>query len=80
MKVTTEYLLIRGLNIPKYIEKLNTLRMIMNIPNGVVSAAPPGVVTLVNIRYMIPAKLRSTPPAFWNDMGSFMTIAAVIIV
>ena len=80
MNVTTEYLAISGLKIPKYIQKLSTLRTIMNIPNGVVSAAPPGVDTLVIIRYMIPAKLRSTPPAFWNEIGSLITIAAVIIV
>ena len=50
MKVTAEYFEMRGLNIPRYIEKLRLLRMIMKIPNGVLSATPPGAVTLLTIR------------------------------
>ena len=49
MNVTTEYLLISGLNIPRYNEKLKVLRISINIPNVVVSAAPPSD-TLLTIR------------------------------
>ena len=57
MKVTAEYFEINGLNIPRYIEKLRLLSMIMKIPKGVLSVTPPGAATLLTIRYMIPAKL-----------------------
>ena len=49
IKVTTEYLPISGLNIPRYIEKLNVLRMSMTIPNEVVSTVP-SVETLLTIK------------------------------
>ena len=50
MNVTAEYLEIRGLNIPRYIEKLRLFRMIMNIPKGVLSGTPPEVATLLTMR------------------------------
>ena len=50
MKVTTEYLAIKGLNIPRYIEKLRMFSTIMKMPKGVLSATPPGVVDLLRIR------------------------------
>ena len=50
MKVTAEYFAIRGLNIPRYIEKLRQLRIIMKMPKGVLSAIPPGAVTLLTMR------------------------------
>ena len=80
MKVTTEYLPISGLNMPRYIEKLRLFRIIMNMPNGVLSAAPPATATLLIIRYIIPAKLTATPMAFLAVIGSLIAIAAVIIV
>ena len=80
MNVTAEYFAISGLNIPRYIEKLKMLRTIMKIPNGVLSATPSGLVDLLTIRYMIPAKLIATPPAFFMVMGSFIANAAMIIV
>jgi hypothetical protein len=79
MNVTTEYLPIRGLNIPRYREKLNELRISINIPNREVSVVPVADVRLT-IRYMIPAKLIATPPAFCHVIGSFNTTAAIIIV
>ena len=36
MNVMTDYLDINGLNIPRYIEKLRMLNMIITIPKGVV--------------------------------------------
>lgn len=36
MNVMTEYFDINGLNIPRYIEKLSMLNMIITIPKGVV--------------------------------------------
>ena len=42
--------LARMKKIPRYIEKLKLLSMIMKIPNGVLSAAPPGAATLLTIR------------------------------
>jgi hypothetical protein len=50
MKVTAEYLAINGLKIPRYIEKLKLFSMIMKMPNGELSAVPPGAVTLLIIR------------------------------
>ena len=50
MNVTTEYLSIRGLNIPRYIEKLRMFRTIMKMPKGVLSATPPGVDDLLIIK------------------------------
>ena len=50
MNVTTEYLAIRGLNIPRYIEKLRMFRTIMKMPKGVLSATPPGVDDLLIIK------------------------------
>ena len=80
MKVTTEYLPISGLKIPRYIEKLRLFRMIMKMPNGVLSAAPPDTVTLLIIKYMIPMKLTATPMDFLSVIGSLMAIAATAIV
>ena len=80
MNVTTEYLFISGLKIPKYIEKLRLFNIIMKIPNGVLSAAPPDVATLLTIRYMIPMKLIATPMDFFQVMGSLMAMAATAIV
>ena len=50
MKVTGEYFDIRGLKMPRYIEKLRQLRISMTMPNGVLSDTPPGAVTLLMIR------------------------------
>ena len=80
MNVTAEYLEINGLNMPRYIEKLRLFRIIMNIPKGVLSVTPPGAATLLTIRYMIPAKLIATPPAFCHVTGSLITSAAIPIV
>ena len=49
MNVTTEYLPISGLKIPRYSEKLRLLRISMTIPNGVICTEPP-VDTLLIIR------------------------------
>ena len=80
MNVITEYFAISGLNIPRYIEKLNTFRVLMNMPNGVLSAAPVCVVTRLRIRWIIPMKLIATPGPFLKVIGSLIAIAAMIIV
>ena len=50
MNVTAEYFDISGLKMPRYIEKLRLLSIIMIIPKGVLSVIPPGEVTLLTIR------------------------------
>ena len=50
MNVTAEYFAIKGLKMPRYIEKLRLLSTIMKMPNGVLSVTPPGAVTLLTIR------------------------------
>lgn len=79
MNVITEYFPISGLNIPRYKEKLSVFRMSINIPKGVVSVVL-SIETLLIIKYMMPAKLMATPPAFCKVIGSFSTMAAIIIV
>lgn len=64
MNVTTEYLAIVGLKIPKYNEKQSELPIISKTPNGVVCATAEDEVTLLSIRYIIPQRLRTTPPIF----------------
>ena len=80
MNVTTEYFPMSGLNMPRYIEKLRLFRMIMKMPKGVLSAAPPETATLLIIRYMMPAKLIATPMAFLAVIGSLIAMAATAIV
>ena len=80
MKVTTEYFLSKGLNIPKYNEKLNPLNIIMISPDIWVLSAPDLIDTLLNIRISIPTRLTKTPPTFFNVIGSFIATAAMNIV
>lgn len=80
MKVITEYFVIVGLNMPRYNEKQMLLITIKAIPIAELSATFPDARVLFNIKYIIPAKLKSTPPAFFNVMGSLSTIAAINIV
>ena len=80
MNVTTEYLEITGLNIPRYNEKLRLLRNIMKIPESLLSATPELPEALLNIRNIIPQRLSATPPAFFQVKGSFSATAAMNIV
>ena len=80
MNVTTEYLEITGLNIPRYNEKLRLLRNIMMIPESLLSATPELPEALLNIRNNIPQRLSATPPVFFQLKGSFSATAAMNIV
>ena len=80
MKVTMEYLEITGLNAPRYIANARPLRNMRAIPPRLLSISPPVLAVLLRMRNNIPDKLSSTPPAFWNVMGSLSTRAAMNIV
>ena len=80
INVTTEYLEINGLNIPRYREKLKLLKIISMIPTGCVDCAPEEPLTLLRIRNMNPARLITTPSPFFHVMGSLMATAAINIV
>ena len=80
INVTTEYLVIVGLKIPKYSEKQSELPIIRITPRGVVWVALPDEVTLVRMRYIIPQRLSTTPPIFFADSGSLSATAAISIV
>lgn len=79
IKVITEYLVITGLNAPRYNEKANPLMSISIIPKMLLSI-PPSALPLFNIKNNIPDRLNSTPPAFLNVIGSLRTKAAMNIV
>ncbi len=80
IKVTTEYLAIVGLNMPRYSEKQSELATINSTPTGVVCTAVDAEVTLLKIRYKTPHRLSTTPPIFFVEIGSFIANAAINIV